>query len=472
MVRLICVASFALLAVLASGLAQAQVPEAAITYDLFDALFGAFLGGMLLNIMPCVLPVVIPKIKHLMTLARKSGGGSEKRRMLQYHAVAYSGGVLATLLGLAVVVISLQSLGHAVGWGFQFQSLPFLMFMVGLLFVMGLGMLKVFSLKSPAMDETKNNLRKLRGRAPYLESFLSGLLVTFVGTPCTAPFLGPALGYAFAQPPALILLFFAVVGLGLSFPFLLLGVWTGWTRLLPERFYNETYDHITRGLGFLLFATALWLFDVILETYGPNVGLRVLALLLVLGFGAWMLGLIAPAASTLRRKLLGLEVSVVVVLLLGYGAWVGLADSNRTAFVDDDEKNNGEVDFDWLDYQPDLLAALRKTPRPIFVDFTAKWCANCKANEKLFIEQPETDAIFDKYRYLLVRGDYTDGSDEITEMLHHFKRSGVPLYLVIPPCASKDEQVLVLPEFLSRELLDNALKKAAKTNYCAPKKEE
>ncbi|MBW2702176.1 MAG: hypothetical protein JRF33_15265, partial [Deltaproteobacteria bacterium] len=219
--------------------------------SLWMMLLFAFLGGLLLNVMPCVIPVVIPKMLHVVRTAQKVKDPGERRRILWSNSLAYAAGVIVTLLSLGAVVVALKQVGREVGWGFQFQNPWFLVFMVALLLVLGLGMLHVFPLQSAGHTDDLKNLRKMRRRSPLLESFLTGLLVTFLGTPCTAPMLGPALGYAFTASSGAIFLFLATVGLGLSTPFLLLGAWTGWTRILPKK-VTERYDRIMRGMAFLL----------------------------------------------------------------------------------------------------------------------------------------------------------------------------------------------------------------------------
>lgn len=415
----------------------------------------AFLGGLILNVMPCVIPVVIPKIGHLVRLGKKAKSGTEGKRVIFLNSLAYAAGVWATMLGLAVAIILLQQVGEKVGWGFQFQNLYFLIFMVSILFALGFGMLEVFSLKVETTD-IQRDIKKKRRKTPVLESFLTGLLVTFLGTPCTAPMLGPALGYALSQPPGIILLFFSAIALGLAFPFLVLGVWTGWTKPLPERFDNPTYNRGMRGMAFLLFATGVWLLYVIMNTYGALISLRVMIFLLLIAFGAWLLGLIAPAGVSLKRKIIS-YLSVVAVLFL----------STIPLFSVDEKKET----IDWVRFYPGVIKSLKNTRQPIFVDFTADWCANCKANENLFINTMKTKTLLEKLDYVAVQADFTKGSDAISNWLERFGRSGVPMYLVIPPCAEKNEDILLLPEILTDELLHTALKKAALGGVCKEEKD-
>ena len=247
----------------------------------------AFVGGLLLNVMPCVIPVVIPKLLHVVRTAQKTTDPKTRRRLLWSNSLAYTIGVIVTLLSLAILVILLKILGHEVGWGFQFQNPWFLVFMISLLLVLGLGMLHVYPLRSAEHVEDLKQLRKKRRNSPLLESFLTGLLVTFLGTPCTAPMLGPALGYAFTASSIEIVIFLTTVGLGLATPFLLLGAWTGWTRILPTK-VTERYDRIMRGMAFLLFGTAVWLIGVLSDAYGGQVAMNVIWFGLALS--SWRLG--------------------------------------------------------------------------------------------------------------------------------------------------------------------------------------
>jgi thiol:disulfide interchange protein DsbD len=421
----------------------------------------ALLGGMLLNIMPCVIPVVVPKLLHVVRTAQQADDPAERRRLLWTNALAYTGGVLATLLSLAVLVLVLKHIGHRVGWGFQFQNPWFLVFMIGLLLVLGLGMLHVFPLQSSRHADDMKQLRRTRRRSPLLESFLTGLLVTFLGTPCTAPALGPALGYAFTAGDVEIVLLLAVVGLGLASPFLLIGAWTGWTRVLPRR-VTERYDRIMRGMAFLLFGTAVWLLDVLAEGYGSRAALATVWFCLALAAAAWLFGLISDASERWRRRLLKLLPLVLAVGL--FGCWVldfSAPQAGRPLRL------QSEVGIRWQPFSEQRLAELRRAGKTVFIDFTAEWCMNCKANEELFIETEATRELIEQLDVAAVMADHTRHDPVIQTWLERYGRAGVPMYLIFPACARNDQAIL-LPEILTSERLHAALKKAGPSRGGCP----
>ncbi len=421
--------------------------------SLWLMLLFAFLGGLLLNVMPCVIPVVIPKMLHVVRTAQKVKDPGERRRILWSNSLAYAAGVIVTLLSLGAVVVALKQVGREVGWGFQFQNPWFLVFMVALLLVLGLGMLHVFPLQSAGHTDDLKNLRKMRRRSPLLESFLTGLLVTFLGTPCTAPMLGPALGYAFTASSGAILLFLATVGLGLSTPFLLLGAWTGWTRILPKK-VTDRYDRIMRGMAFLLFGTAVWLLGVLADGYGINAAMNLVWFLLALGFGAWIFGLWTSQEDAWRRRLLKLLPLALAVGL--FGAWVlEFPEGGRQQAFG----IQSHVGIKWQPFSEDRLRKLRTDGRTVFVDFTAQWCMNCKANERLVIETRQTQKLLEKLNIETLKADATRFDPVIQRWLKRHGRAGVPMYLIFPACGT-NKQTIMLPEILTSSTLHDALKKA------------
>ncbi len=404
--------------------------------------------------MPCVIPVVVPKILHLVrSTGREQESPRERRTVLLRNGFAYTGGVLITLLSLGALVAILRYAGTEVGWGFQFQNPWFLTLMIALLVVAGFGMLKVFPLQSSTHVEDLKTCKQYRHKDPLLESFMTGLLVTFLGTPCTAPFLGPALGYAFAQNTANILLFMAVVGLGLSTPFLALSVWTGWTRILPTR-VSPTYDRVLRGMAFLFFGTALWLGGVLADGYGAKAAFQVLWFVLVLSLGCWIFGLMVSEADPWNKRLIRLLPIAVVIGL--FGAWM--------LSFDDRDRNHqvaapASAGISWQPFSDASLHQLRGQGKTVFIDFTAEWCLNCKVNERLVIETDEIRTVLDRLGIAALKADYTTRDPVIQRWLQRFGRAGVPLYIVFPACRS-DDQVMVLPEILTTGALRTALESA------------
>ncbi|MBN2497897.1 MAG: thioredoxin family protein [Deltaproteobacteria bacterium] len=434
-------------------------PEAASSVSAWVMLLFALLGGLLLNVMPCVIPVVFPKILHVVRSAQKTDVLAERRRILWSNSLAYTAGVVITLLSLGAIVIGLKRIGMQVGWGFQFQNVWFLVFMISLLLVLGLGMLHVFPLKSESHAEDLKSLRQTRRRSPLLESFLTGLLVTFLGTPCTAPLLGPALGYAFTASPAETLVFLAAVGLGLSLPFLALGAWTGWTRVLPKR-VTESYDRVMRGMAFLLFGTAVWLLGVLADGHGADAALRVLWFQLGLALAAWIFGMVTSERERWKRRLLKLLPLALAAALFGW--WVmDFAPRGVTAL-------HSRVGIRWEPFSAERLHSLKREGRTVFVDFTAEWCMNCKANERLVIETHQTRKLFDELHVATLKADATRFDPEIQAWLRRYGRAGVPMYLVFAPC-SGDRDAALLPEILTFRALSKALRQAGPSrSSCEP----
>ncbi len=422
--------------------------------SLWLMLLFAFLGGMILNVMPCVIPVVIPKLLHVVRTAQKTSDPATRRKLLWANALAYSGGVFSTLLALATLVVILKHVGHEVGWGFQFQNPWFLIFMVSLLLVLGLGMLHVFPLQSSSHSDDLKHLRKTRRNSPLLESFLTGLLVTFLGTPCTAPMLGPALGYAFSTGDLEVFVLLTAVAFGLSFPFLMLGAWTGWAKILPSK-VTERYDRVMRGMAFLLFGTAVWLLGVLADGYGAQALASTLWFCLVLGASAWLYGLLVSESEPWKKRLLKLLPIALLVAAAGWWLLEIPSGSQQTT----EPQLRSRVGIQWKTFDENKLAELRKSGKTVFVDFTAGWCMNCKANERLVIETQKTKAIIDRLKIVSLKADNTRRDPVIQKWLKRYHRAGVPMYLIFPACA-KDEKTILLPEILTPSILRDALEKA------------
>ena len=442
--------------------AVAGTPAAGERESLWLMLLFAFLGGLLLNVMPCVIPVVVPKLLSVVRTAQKAGD-EERRQVLMSNGLAYAAGVITTMLTLGVTVVVLKLVGREVGWGFQFQNPWFLLFMISLMLVLGLGMLHVYPLKSPSHADQLKSIKKQRRRKPRWESFLTGLLVTFLGTPCTAPMLGPALGYAFTAGTVEILLLMATVGLGLSAPFLLLGVWTGWTRILPTR-VSERYDRLMRGMAFLLFGTGVWLLGVLASAYGADAAQGAIWFLLALALGCWVFGLLTSDADAWGKRLARLAPLALVVALFGF--WV--LDFPSAAALSAAKTSAGEQGLiKWVPFTEQKVQALQRGGKTVFIDFTADWCMNCKANEKMVIETEATRALMDQLAVVPVKADNTRHDPVIQRWLKRYGRAGVPMYIVLPACGTI-QQAEALPEILTPGILHQALKRAGASRKCGP----
>jgi thiol:disulfide interchange protein DsbD len=360
----------------------------------------ALVGGVILNVMPCVLPVLSLKV---MSFVNHAG---EDRRVQFRLGLMFTAGVLASFLALALVVIALQSAGELIGWGFQFQNPAFVVVM----------------------------------------SFLNGILATALATPCTAPLLGSALGFAFSQPAAVILAIFLTTGLGLSLPYLLLSLNPGWLRFVPKP--GPWMDRFKQAMGFLLMATLVWLLWVLGQQIGLDALASVMAFLLILGFALWLYGSMLTLSSSNARRT---TVWVIVLALVVGGWWQFVGDRVSAEAV----AENAQVA---IPFSEETLAAEVAAGNTVFIDFTAAWCMTCKVNEKTVIMSNEVQEVFAELGVVSLLGDWTNRDETITRVLRRHGRSGVPFYAVYPPGRLDDP--IVLPEVITRSIVIDALREA------------
>ncbi len=415
-------------------------------------IFG-FLGGLLLNFMPCVLPVIGVKIMSVV----KSAGDQPRAILLQ--GWMYTAGIVVSFWILAAVVIVLQAAGQALGQGFQFQHLPFLVFVTALIFGLALSMLGVFSVNLTSGSYQKAS--ELSGRKGLTGAFFTGFVVTAVATPCTAPFLGAAMGFAFVQPALVTVAVFTAVGLGLAFPFTVLAHKPEWLRFLPKP--GMWMEYFKQAMGFLMLGAVVWLLWVINLSQGGDAVVWTTAFLFVLALAAWVYGTFGnPAKSRPVRRwahaaVLVLLAAGVAGILEGQMNWRAAVPQTGSA---SGEAPAGEGDLGWVDFTPDKLEELLETDQPVFVNFTAAWCLSCKANERTSIEIDRTRGVKKDTDAIFVYGDWTNQNPEIASFLRKHNRAGVPLYLVY----GKDrENPQILPEILTPGIMERALRQAAES---------
>lgn len=373
----------------------------------------ALLGGLILNLMPCVFPVVSVKVLSFVQIAH----GEPAR--VRLHGLSFLGGVLVSFWLLAGLLLALRAAGVGVGWGFQLQSPGFVAAMALLLTAVGLNLMGAF--------EVGLGLSRLAGSAPqpagYPGSFLTGALAVLVATPCTAPFMGAALGFALARPTWEALSIFTALGLGMALPYLLLAEWPGLLARLPRP--GHWMVTLRQGLAFPLFATAVWLVWVLGRQSGVDaVGLLLLAAL-ALGFAAWGFGHVQRGS---RRWLPG----AVVLLGLALAALLGFAAAMRPAMspIKPLPRSAGIV---WQGWSPATVREARASGRAVFVDFTAAWCITCQVNKRVALEDSAVVARFAALDVLPLEADWTRYDPAITQALTELGRSGVPVYVYYPP---------------------------------------
>jgi thiol:disulfide interchange protein/DsbC/DsbD-like thiol-disulfide interchange protein len=412
-------------------------------------LLSALLGGLILNVMPCVLPVIALKILGFVKQSRSAPG--QVRRL----GLIYGAGVLASFLVLAVLVITVKAAGQRASWGMQFGSPVFLVLLTTLVTLVALNLFGVFevTLGSDALSAAG----ELAGREGPAGAFFNGVLATALATPCTAPFLGAALGFAFAQPPSVILLIFLTVGVGLALPYVVLSWHPAWLKFLPKP--GRWMERFKIAMGFPMLATALWLFTLTAEHYSEVFWLGMF--LVTVALAAWIYGEFVQRGRTRKGLATGLAAAV---LAFGYG--YGLEKEQRwrapSATPAADARGvlrEGPDGIEWRAWSPAAVAKAREEGRPVFVDFTARWCVTCNANKKTSIEIPSVRAKLKEINAVSLLGDYTRTPPEITDELARFGRAGVPLVLVYPKDPNRPP--VVLPELLTPGIVLAALTKAA-----------
>lgn len=400
----------------------------------------ALAGGVILNVMPCVLPVLSLKV---MSFVHHAG----EHRSVQFRlGLMFTAGVLASFLALALVVIGLQAAGELVGWGFQFQNPAFVVVMAAVVFAFGLSLFGVYEIILPVQIGGSGGRK-----GAYAESFLNGVLATALATPCTAPLLGSALGFAFSQPASVILGIFLTAGLGLSLPYLLLSLNPGWLRFVPKP--GAWMDRFKQFMGFLLMATLIWLLWVLGQQVGLDALASVMAFLLVVGFALWLYGsMLTLSSSNLRRTVVW-----VVVLALVTGAWIQfVSDRVGADAVASHGARTGHGDA--TVFSVETLEAEVAAGKTVFIDFTAAWCMTCKVNERTVIQSDDVQQTLADLGVVTLVGDWTNRDETITRVLRQYGRSGVPFYAVFP--AGRLDEPIVLPEVITRSLLIEALEQA------------
>lgn len=408
----------------ANGQAPAVTEQAAAPTSFWLMALFAFLGGAILNLMPCVFPVLALKV---MGLVQANAESAAQRRL---HGLTYTAGVLVSFLVIAGLLLALRSAGAALGWGFQLQSPWVVASLIYLFFILGLSLSGYIDIGSRWMGAGQG-LTEQRGA---LGSFFTGVLAVIVASPCTAPFMGAAMGFALVQPVPVGLAVFLALGLGMATPFLLLVSVPALARLLPRPgAWMNTFKEI---LAFPLYATAVWLLWVIGRQTGANGMAAVLAgcLLLVLGLWLWRLGSNAWRAGATAAGAL---------------AFVILASPLLTSTA------QTQTAADATAYSPERVLERRADGKPVFVNVTADWCITCIANERVALSSQAVKEAFASNDVAYLKGDWTNSAPHITKLLAQYGRSGVPLYLLFP--ADQSAAAIVLPQLLTPGIVVDAL---------------
>lgn len=409
-----------------------EVPQAPPSLSLWTAWSLAFIGGLILNLMPCVFPVLSLKLLDLVE-------GAKSRLGLAIHGVSFTIGVLITMVVLAGVLMLMRAIGESVGWGFQLQSPPVVAFLVMLFTAIVLNLLGVFEV-SLGGTRLQAKFSTQSAYLPYVKSLFTGILCVIVASPCTAPYMGAAIGYALTEPLFEALGTFIMLGLGMAMPWLLLCLIPGWTRLLPK---PGRWMVILRKIFAIPMACAiawlLWVLHLQIDFYGF---LLVLVTMGITALLCWLIGRQQWGVSRNPRM-----ISLMAILMV-----VGIGLTSAPTFT---RPGMLTISNQWQAWSESAVKQAIAANHPVFVDFTAAWCVTCQANKLAVLNRSEIESAFEKRHFIKLEADWTNRNDNITRVLNQFGRSGVPLYVIYWP----NGQVDVLPELLTTQIVLQALQK-------------
>jgi len=415
----------------------------------------AFVGGILLNLMPCVFPVLF--LKGLSLMQSSSQSRAHQRR----HGLMYAAGILVSFWGIVAALLVLRATGTHVGWGFQLQSPAFIALLASLIFMLALSLAGQFEI-GLSLTSVGGELAQKQG---YAGSFFTGVLATIVATPCAAPFMGAAIGFALTQPAGTVFAVFTSLALGLAAPYLLLSWQPAWVRLLPRPgAWMEVFKHITAAI---FFATAIWLAWVYGQLYAAGDGVNQVALLLSCFL------LLAIAGWTLGRWPTKWGSTIAAVVLIALGLAIPLSQTRgvgqtgaETSVV---QQNAGQTSMSasnaiaalvWQTYSEQALDAARRAGHPVFIDFTAAWCLSCQVNERLVLKSADVESALLKSGVVTMKADWTNSDPAITAKLASLGRASVPTYVVYPAAAGSAPDVL--PEALTKGIVLAAIERDTK----------
>lgn len=394
-----------------------------LSTGLLAMLLSAFIGGLILNLMPCVFPVLA--IKALQLTQRQD------KAAMRAHGLMYLAGVLLSFLAVAAVMIVLRSAGSAIGWGFQLQNPWLVAALVYLFVVLALAMAGLIELGQRFMGVGD----KLTQGKSSSSAFFTGVLAVVVASPCTAPFMGAALGFAVSQPLAIALLVFAFLALGMAAPLTLLSFFPQWSKWLPKP--GLWMERVRQFFAFPLLLTAVWLLWVL----GNQTSTLAMGLILVgatsIAFAFWCF------RGGRFAQLLGVIALVWAASLLF-----------SSHLVAQNKQQSGQ----FVSYSEQKLQALRSEGKAVFIDLTADWCITCLANEKTTLHTEEIQNAFKQADIVYMVGDWTNYDEEITALIERYQRSGIPLYLLYPP--GPDKEAIILPQLLNKRIVLRAIEAA------------
>jgi len=411
----------------------APAPPGGEPLTLALAIVSALLGGMILNLMPCVFPVLSLKVLGFAT-------HHDTKPTLRHEAVAFGAGVIATFVALGLLLTALRAAGEQLGWGFQLQSPWVVTALAMLFFVLALNLSGVFEFGQLAPSAVTNWSSKNR----TIDAFGSGVLAVVIASPCTAPFMGAALGFAMAGSTSVLLVVFIALGIGMALPYALLAWFPGWRRRLPRP--GPWLERFKQTLAFPLYATVIWLAWVLGAQRDNDAVVRLLLALLGLGFALWAWRIVRTGGA--RPWGIAGVTALAASAIIAWPLFGHDVEPVRASAI------KGPVaDGEWAPYTPARLADLAAAGRPVFVDFTAAWCVTCQVNKRLVLNSADVRAAFARANVVLVRADWTRRDPTITQALASLGRDGVPVYVLHRP----GKAPLLLPEVLQQQTIIDAL---------------
>lgn len=403
-------------------------------------LLSALLGGMILNLMPCVLPVLSLK---LFSLIKQAG---ESRKRLLTLGIATTAGILTSFWVLAGIVAIIKAGGGNAGWGMQFQSAGFIAFMVVILTAFAMSFFGVFEVWIPGSATTRMDFTSRK--QGFAGAFFTGALLVLLSTPCSAPFLGTAMGFAFTTTTPVLFLFFTAAGLGLALPYLLVSAFPKVLKVFPKP--GAWMVKLQKVMGVLLLCTVVWLLWIVNEQAGKFGVALFAAIAVASAVCSILLGKIAPPGVAFIR-----EVSVAgasIVLLSAF--WFAFASPQYEARVNAifEARAAQSVTSDgWYRYTPELIENFAKSKRTVFIDVTADWCLTCKANEAAVLNREDFRRTMEQMNVALVKADWTRETADVNTLLQSMGKSGVPAYAIYP--AGDESRQIVLPELLTTDAI-------------------
>lgn len=378
----------------------------------------ALFGGIILNLMPCVFPIL--SLKAFAFVASNYKTASNRRR----EGWAYTFGIWVSFMVIVAALLGLKSGGAAIGWGFQLQEPLFVGLLAILMVLVSLSLAGLFTIRMGFEGAGE----ELASREGAQGAFFKGVLATLVATPCTAPLMAPAIGFALTQSTATVILVFSLLAFGLALPFLLLSYSARVAAAMPKP--GPWMEKVKQGLAFPMLLTAAWLIYVFDLQAGPTATLVLLVVAIFVSFSIWLWG---QSAGSLAR---GIAAIIFIVSLWGLISFAATSNTLQNTDSAENEQTFSEAN----------LNALLNAQKPVFVYFTAEWCITCKVNEKIALDQDNTRAAFTEHGVTVLKGDWTNRNDEIATVLARYGRAGVPLYLYFPAGVV---EAIILPEILT-----------------------